>query len=247
MQLLLRRSRLERCGYGLRVQRACHTPNTGEAGAGRGLTGVRRRSRCAACPIRKVAQSHRIAPVKPQRPGAVTRLRRRQSSPRCQADQAAPVRRTRRGAKRRAAGTGGHRSPGGQAKRASVSDVSPQGRDGICGSLRSTPARPGYAGRRTDCRTHTDTPLGKYADASTHTNDFTYRHKAIKLQNGIPTRPLLRTTANTAARFYRAARSRIDAIPFLCLSANALVCNLSTHPSLLQQKNNKKPAILCGL
>ena len=43
--------------FGARAKRGRHTPNTGEAGAGRGLTGVRRAPSCAACPVGDAAHA----------------------------------------------------------------------------------------------------------------------------------------------------------------------------------------------
>ena len=73
------------------------------------------------------------------------------------------------------------RSPGGRAKRAGVRDESPKGRDTIGGSMRSTTARPGKAGRSTEIRGTCNASLLK---PQKHETTFTHLRK--------PTEPYIR-------------------------------------------------------
>ncbi|AJP47697.1 hypothetical protein PG1C_02895 [Rugosibacter aromaticivorans] len=70
------RSRSERCDPGARAKRGRHTPNTGEAGAGQGLTGVRRAPSCAACPVGDAAMRYRSGVVMKHQNAAVNSGRR---------------------------------------------------------------------------------------------------------------------------------------------------------------------------
>ena len=94
------------------------------------------------------------------------------------------------------------RSPGGQAKRAGVRDGSPKGRDAIGGSMRSTTARPGIAGGRTEIRGTCNASLLKTSEARNHLthlrkptepyfrkSGFTYmpKHRFTHLRQIVPT------------------------------------------------------------
>ena len=100
------RSRSERCVCGARALCGRHTPNSVDAG--RGLTDVRRASSCVACPVEVAAMPCKSGVVTRRRSVAVDNGHHRSGSMRAalQADQAEPVRRQPRGAKRSAAGMG---------------------------------------------------------------------------------------------------------------------------------------------
>lgn len=94
-------------------------------------------------------------------------------------DQAPPVRRTARGAKHRAAGTGLQPVPWSASEARRRQGWKPTGRDAIGGSMRSTTARPGIAGGRTAIRQTCNASLFKTSKTRNRLHAFAKNHRTV--------------------------------------------------------------------
>jgi len=109
------------------------------------------------------------------------------------ADQAQPVRRIARGAKHGAAGMGVEPIPWRASKARRRQRWKPKGRDATGGSMRSTIARPGIAGGRTNAFN---------AGAQVHEHAEPFLRISVKLQNRKSVEAALCPSTDTDARFH---------------------------------------------